>query len=715
MSFSWLAIAGGMLSAADKCGKQSQHQNISRGSRQGTNRQQSNTRASSSGCVQDIKRCAGSSSRHSTLQRAPANRLPQVPREIIQEDPSSGSSSHGDTPAARRRTSSSHGVPQPLAAIIMIYLLVFFSGIVSGVLHYVGTYAVKNKLIKHVHGGTFQLQFWAHCIVLLRFMIYPLLGLLADIYYGRYWIITFSMSLLTACALVGSVFAPFYLATKDSMTHSILVIRPIIFFVSYLMGIVGIAGFEANVVQFGLDQLMDSSSRHLSLYLHGLVLIKELGVAIGVSPLTFIDCRTKITKSENTFGASLQFAPLFLFLIMVITLIVIFIKRHTFYREFGSINPYKMVFKVICYALKHRHPTRRRSAFYYHSGIQPTRLDFAKEPFGGPFTTEHVENVKTFLQILSILLSLGPLFILKVSASYFMYQHFVHHFVKGSFIKDNCIVFWPLLGSGNQISIFALILFPLYTFAIFKLYREIPKMLSRLLIGLVLFILCFISILAIEVIGHSHLGGSTHNGTHCALTDHPGKKALGTHWALLLVPNILLGLANPIIYATIFEFMSAQCPKFMTGFLIGMFYFIQGIFQIIGIIIVIPFTLRKYWHHEGRGKDIPVNVTSDYDLDFYSYWEDYSAVNNDDEKMRHFREPVFSLSSVCELWYLVVIITLGCIGILLYCVAAWRYKYRRREENPIPQTDIEDIIIREIDQDLMDVTSVEVNPERRLL
>ena len=50
----------------------------------------------------------------------------------------------------------------------------------------------------------------------------------------------------------------------------------------------------------------------------------------------------------------------------------------------------------------------------------PSRLDFAKERFGGPFTTEQVENVKTFFRILLVLFAIGPVFALKVPASYFI-------------------------------------------------------------------------------------------------------------------------------------------------------------------------------------------------------------------------------------------------------------------------------------------------------
>ena len=41
---------------------------------------------------------------------------------------------------------------------------------------------------------------------------------------------------------------------------------------------------------------------------------------------------------------------------------------------------------------------------------RPSRLDFAKERFGGPFSTEQVEDVKTLLKVVLILLAIGPVF-----------------------------------------------------------------------------------------------------------------------------------------------------------------------------------------------------------------------------------------------------------------------------------------------------------------
>ena len=66
-------------------------------------------------------------------------------------------------------------------------------------------------------------------------------------------------------------------------------------------------------------------------------------------------------------------------------------------------NPIKLIFQVLNYARKNKYP-RLRSAFTYIDEEQPSRLDFGKHKFGGPFTEEEVEDVKTIFRLLMPLL-----------------------------------------------------------------------------------------------------------------------------------------------------------------------------------------------------------------------------------------------------------------------------------------------------------------------
>ena len=75
------------------------------------------------------------------------------------------------------------------------------------------------------------------------------------------------------------------------------------------------------------------------------------------------------------------------------------------------------MFEVLNFAKKHKYPLQH-SAFTYCDDERPFRIDFGKSRYGGPFTTEQVQDVMTFLRPLALLLSLGSIFAMEVPTSY---------------------------------------------------------------------------------------------------------------------------------------------------------------------------------------------------------------------------------------------------------------------------------------------------------
>ena len=92
------------------------------------------------------------------------------------------------------------------------------------------------------------------------------------------------------------------------------------------------------------------------------------------------------------------------------------LTHNWFIVDSGSKNPYKLVFKVLKFAKDHTNPICH-SAFTYREDELPSRLDLGKEKYGGPFTTEQVEDVKTFVGILGVLLTTGPLFAVDIAVN----------------------------------------------------------------------------------------------------------------------------------------------------------------------------------------------------------------------------------------------------------------------------------------------------------
>ena len=211
-------------------------------------------------------------------------------------------------------------------------------------------------------------------------LIMPLAGWLADIHYGRYKVIQWSMWIMwiSSLLLAGSL----VILQVLELQNDVYLKLPMIFLIP--LGI-GYGGFQANVIQFGVDQLSDASSDDVKAF-------------IAWYSWTYIS--GQVTASLTLYYVSAaQYKVISLALLICVNLSVTmsmnFVFRSVLIREPSAQNPFKMVYKVITYALKNKRP-RLRSAFTFWEDSIPSRIDLGKMKYGGPFTTEQVEDVKTF-------------------------------------------------------------------------------------------------------------------------------------------------------------------------------------------------------------------------------------------------------------------------------------------------------------------------------
>ena len=88
--------------------------------------------------------------------------------------------------------------------------------------------------------------------------------------------------------------------------------------------------------------------------------------------------------------------------------------NHWLVKEPVTNNPLKLIYQVLKYAVKKKYP-QLRSAFTYWEDKPYSRIDLGKNKYGGPFTMEEVEDVKTFFRILAWFGFCTPMFILFTS------------------------------------------------------------------------------------------------------------------------------------------------------------------------------------------------------------------------------------------------------------------------------------------------------------
>ena len=108
-----------------------------------------------------------------------------------------------------------------------------------------------------------------------------------------------------------------------------------------------------------------------------------------------------------------------IFITLIASFAVLHRRQEWFNIEHINTDPYKLVYEVTKFACQHKHPICR-SAFTYCEDELPSRLDLGKSKYGGPFTTEEVEDVKVFYEILKVMFANGPVFILAYVADIYL-------------------------------------------------------------------------------------------------------------------------------------------------------------------------------------------------------------------------------------------------------------------------------------------------------
>ena len=523
------------------------------------------------------------------------------------------------------------------------FLILFWNiivGIVYGSLQVAiiaGSIGLNMKTIKKVQIITAGLA----GIAVIQILLFPLGGLLADIWQGRYRIIHFSFVKITIGLLL--------LSTCYALTiyhvnypYALKVTLPLL--CSVILSL-GFAGFQSNAIQFGLEQLQDSSSQELSIFLHWYVWTSSMGEMIAKILGSLLTC--------NPYNKYLEYLTYFMAVLILILLFMAWYLRHSFHCEPKCDNPYGAVLKVLKFVAKHKYPLRR-SAQTYCGDMTPTRMDYANIVFGGPFSVEVVEDVKTFLRMVAMMLMICPVFFYDVSVSSLFPLYGIH-------LGENtlqCKVEWIFLESGNTSHIVTCLLIPLYILFFFpKMTKHIPRILHRLILGNIMLVVAVVImwLLYLTAITLKHETLETHHNEtapQCLFFQEINKDngSLDFNTAYLLIPEILIGIAFPLVNISILEFVSAQSPYPMKGLLLGTFYALRGIFVLLGCSSIYIFT-TKYFEHS--------SLFSDCGFIFY-------GVNI-------------------------------CLGFVFLCVSMraikW-YQYRKREEKPYDHRYVEDYYSR---------------------
>ena len=102
---------------------------------------------------------------------------------------------------------------------------------------------------------------------------------------------------------------------------------------------------------------------------------------------------------------------------------------------------------------------------------------------------------------------------------------------------------------------------------------------------------------------------------------------------IVIIQLIVAGFSHLLIYTGVFEFICSQSPHSMKGLLIGVFYAIRGLYQVLGALLMLP----------------------------YNYLGAH-------------------MNPSCGFYFYLMNLVIGLVAVLVYVWVAKRYRYRVRDE-----------------------------------
>ena len=247
----------------------------------------------------------------------------------------------------------------------------------------------------------------------------------------------------------------------------------------------------------------------------------------------------------------------FAILTFLSVLIGFFLKRFLIIQPPLNGDPLRLIVQVSRYAWKHKFP-ERPSSYTYTDG-PPTRLDFGKMRYGGPFTTDEIEDVKSFWNVLAVVLSLTvvPYSLAEINSSYVSDNEFTYN--NASLSAPEWVFF--CLNSSYMV----VLIIPILQLVIVPFFPCcIVSMLKRMWIG---FALKFISIVIAVMISYTAV--------------------LQKSFEYVLILAYVTGsTGTAVVMFSSLEFIFAQAPCRMQGILIG-FWSMQFVAEL-GLFYVLP-------------------------------------------------------------------------------------------------------------------------------
>ena len=411
------------------------------------------------------------------------------------------------------------------------------------------SYAAISPHVDNVSYALFYMML-PTCVILV-------FGLVADICVGRYKIIAASIY----CAFIGWITLCVSFYVTHNYAHFALVL------VGYSLGTVGAGGILSIAIPFNIDQMIGATADELStiIYWHC------FGYPLGRSLAKISNCLITCEEYKITIGLCVSGVA------VTIVMVTYYLMRHHLDTTPLLTNPVKLIVKVLNYARKNKYP-RNRSALTYWEESAPSRLDLGKDKYGGPFTEEEVEDVKTFFRYIPLLVCLFGVTVVTIAQPSL---HISNNIVDS---RGNCIL---VLHSESTVFLALSILLGMYKMVFSKrCYKYVPSMLKIIGLGLCLLLLSVILLVAMDLQDYIY-----NTASNCTLLHTVYNDTTTIDYVFVQVSQIIRGIGKVTVIPTSLELTVAQSPVHMRGLMVGMWLGAVGVFTLLSYAIYLPYQL----------------------------------------------------------------------------------------------------------------------------
>lgn len=381
----------------------------------------------------------------------------------------------------------------------------------------------------------------------------PLLGgWLADTHMGRYNTIFGSSLLYTIGALL------MLAVSKDDVSYN-RTAKLVYFAIALITIAFGTGGIKANVSPFGADQVQQDGPKAVQRFFNWFYFFINLGSLIACSVVVWVQ------QTEGIFYGYVITAGS-----IILTVIIFVASRNLYLHKPPGGSQLAVTANIIYEAVK---KGRTPNA--------PMWLDKAKRSFGGTYTDDQVEDVKTLKGII-------PIFILIIAYWTIYNQMQTTFLIQGTYMRLEFSSFTVPAASLSVFDIVAvLLLIPIMDNIIYPLLRYSGirfTPLRRIGVGMLLAVASMVVAGLVEI-KRRHTWEQGHVYDQVVNGRHLSASYLNIFWQ---IPQFMLvGASEVLANITGLEFAYSQSPKHMKGVVMGCYMITSGLGSYITSLLVV--------------------------------------------------------------------------------------------------------------------------------